>query len=248
MNLAIDIGNTATKAGWFEHNHLVEIQSDTHPEAFIEQIRQRYPERIIVSSVSSQAQALRDAVPEDIHYMELSSDTPLPFENTYHTPHTLGTDRVAAVAGAHALYPAQNVLVIDAGTCITYELLNNQHQYLGGLISPGLRMRWQAMHTFTARLPLVSLESVTTGPERAIEELPLVGKSTQEALLSGGLIGLAAEINQMIRMYADKFAALQVVTCGGDMVHLQPWILSEYTHVPELVLIGLNSIVQYDGS
>ena len=242
MNLVIDIGNTAIKAGWFEQGTLIEIQSSLPMDILRERLVAQPPERMIVSSVSSYTEEIRDLIPENTHYVELNGSTPLPFENLYGTPQTLGTDRMAAVAGAQALYPDRNVLVIDAGTCVTYELLNDQGQYLGGVISPGLRMRWRAMHTFTARLPLVSLEP------NASAELPLVGQNTEEALQSGGLIGMAAEINQMIRMYADKFAALQVVTCGGDITYLQPWIAQEHVHIPELVLIGLNSIVQYDGS
>lgn len=256
MNLAVDIGNTAVKAAWFKHKRPWEVHSAPTIMALAEPIARYRPKRVIVSSVSSAYDELRAMIPEEARYVELGSDTPLPFENTYRTPRSLGTDRIAAVAGAQALYPSRNVLVIDAGTCVTYEILNHRQQYAGGLISPGLRMRWRAMHTFTARLPLVSLESsdsvrlaesLRSAQDAPEEELPWVAKSTEEALQWGGLMGMAAEINQMIRMYADKFAALQVVTCGGDMKYLQPWI-SEHVYVPDLVLIGLNSIVQYDGS
>ncbi|MGD1893654.1 MAG: type III pantothenate kinase [Cyclobacteriaceae bacterium] len=242
MNLAVDIGNSVTKAGWFEQDHLREFQPAVNTDQLVHRIRERPPDRIIVSSVSAYADELKAAV-DSTKFVVLGPETPLPFENTYRTPHTLGTDRIAAVAGAQSLFPDQNVLVIDAGTCVTYELLNEQGQYLGGLISPGLRMRWQAMHTFTARLPLVSLDL----PQQSTD-LPIIGKSTEGALQRGGLIGMAAENDQIIRRSADKYAALQIVTCGGDMDYLRPWILSEHKHVPELVLIGLNSIVQYEGS
>jgi len=243
MNLAVDIGNSVIKAGWFEEGQLREFQPSVSIDHLVNRIRRQSPERVIVSSVSAYAEELREAAAASAKFVVLGPDTPLPFKNTYRTPQTLGADRVAAVAGAHSLFSGQNVLVIDAGTCVTYELLNDQGQYLGGLISPGLRMRWRAMHTFTARLPLVSLDS----PEQSAN-VPFIGESTEEALQSGGLIGMAAEIDQIIRRYADKFAALQIVTCGGDMNYLRPWILSEHQYVPELVLIGLNSIVQYEGS
>jgi type III pantothenate kinase len=243
MNLAVDIGNSIIKAGWFDQDRMQEFQSFVNLDQLVNRIQAQPPDRIIISSVSAYADELRQAAADSTKFVVLNPETPLPFENTYRTPQTLGTDRVAAVAGAQKLFPEKNVLVIDAGTCITYELLNKQGQYLGGLISPGLRMRWRAMHTFTARLPLVSLDL----PQQS-SSLPFIGKSTEEALLGGAVIGMAAEIDQIIRRYADKFAALQIVTCGGDMDYLRPWILSEHEHVPELVLIGLNSIVQYEGS
>ncbi len=242
MNLAIDIGNTYVKAGWFENHQLVDIQPQTDLEKLSSQISQNRPEQVIASSVSAHTQQLRKIVPDSVRFVVLDSSTPLPFRNSYHTPTTLGTDRIAAVAGAHKQFPHRNLLVIDAGTCVTYDLLTDEGYYLGGSISPGLRMRWQAMHPFTARLPLVSVES----PEES-RNLSYIGQSTEEGLKSGGLIGMAAEIDQIIRRYADKFAALQVVTCGGDIEYLQPWLFSDHTYVPELVLIGLNSIVQYEG-
>jgi len=242
MNLAIDIGNTHVKAGWFEKHHLVKVQPRTSLELLAAQIRQHPPERSIVSSVSSFTEELREIIPNSNRFVVLDGTTPLPFQNTYRTPTTLGTDRIAAVAGAYAQFPNRNVLVIDAGTCITYDLLTGEGRYVGGSISPGLRMRWQAMHTFTSRLPLVSVDSPV-----ASKNISFIGQSTKAGLKSGGLVGMAAEIDQIIRRYADKFAALQVVTCGGDIEYLQPWISSEHTYVPELVLIGLNSIVQYEG-
>ena len=243
MNLAVDIGNSVTKAGWFKQGNLLELQPSVDADELVIRVREQPPDRIIVSSVSAHTDKLRKAVVEPTKFIVLGPETPLPFENTYRTPKTLGTDRIAAVAGANALFPGQNVLVIDAGTCVTYEMLSERGQYLGGLISPGLRMRWRAMHTFTARLPLVSLDL----PEQSAD-LPLIGKSTEEALQGGAVFGMAAEIDQIIRRYADKFAALQIVICGGDINFLRPWILSEHRYVPELVLIGLNSIAQYEGS
>ncbi|MGB3586503.1 MAG: type III pantothenate kinase [Tunicatimonas sp.] len=241
MNLAIDIGNTYVKAGWFENSQLVDIQPKTSLEKLSSQISRNRPEQVIVSSVSAHTQPLRELVPGSTRFVILDSSTPLPFRNSYHSPTTLGTDRIAAVAGAYERFPNRNLLVIDAGTCVTYDLLTDKGYYLGGSISPGLRMRWQAMHTFTARLPLVSVES----PEES-SNISFIGQNTEAGLKSGGLIGMAAEIDQIIRRYADKFAALQVVTCGGDIKFLHPWLFSDHTYVPELVLIGLNSIVQYE--
>ncbi|MEM6841082.1 MAG: type III pantothenate kinase [Bacteroidota bacterium] len=242
MDLAIDIGNTTAKVGWFRQNQLEDVQSALNPEELAAYIQKRPPARAILSSVASTITPWQKVIPANCPTKVLSSTTPLPFQSDYRTPTTLGTDRIAAVAGAYTHFPHRNVLVIDAGTCVTYDLLTEQGLYLGGMISPGLQMRWRAMHTFTARLPLVAVDS----PEAA-RKTSLIGKSTEESLKSGGLMGMAAEIDQIIRRYADKFAALQVVTCGGDMKYLQPWVLAEHAYVPELVLIGLNSIMQHEG-
>ena len=158
--------------------------------------------------------------------------------NTYETPATIGTDRLAAVAGAQQHFPGQNALSIDAGTCITYDLIDQAGHYRGGLISPGVSMRLQAMHTFTARLPLVEADN---------SPFNLTERNTVAALRSGAVGGAAAEISQMIRMYGDKFSDLQVVISGGDALQLISTIRPKHaiTVVPDLILIGLNRILQH---
>ena len=253
MNVAVDVGNTQTKMGWFVDG----ILQRQHRLKAVQDIRSLIepgdvPEGIIVSSVG--------APPPDFSWLDhlsvpvvvLDGHTPLPFVNTYHTPATLGTDRIAAVAGAQSRYPEQNVLVVDVGTCITYDVITREGHYRGGLISPGIRLRLQAMHTFTARLPLVEWANDAPAASAATS-LSLTEQSTVDGLRSGAVRGAAAEISQMIRMYAHKFSDLHVVLCGGDTTHLLTYLYQDppvmgasFNVVPELILIGLNSILQHN--
>ena len=236
MNLAVDMGNTQIKVGWFEGNALRKQLRLTHLRELASGVHSAETEAVIVSSVG-ECPPLPD---RGIPTIFLSGTTPLPFVNTYETPATLGTDRIAAVAGAHHRFPKQNTLVIDAGTCITYDLIDRHAHYRGGLISPGLRLRLRAMHTFTARLPLVELDDS--------KPAELTARTTVDGLLGGAVRGAAAEISQMIRMYADKFSDLHVILCGGDASPLFNYVPHDLpvTIVPELILIGLNSILQYN--
>jgi type III pantothenate kinase len=161
---------------------------------------------------------------------------PLPVKNGYATPQTLGVDRIAAACGANALFPENNCLVIDAGTCVTYEFVDATGVYRGGAISPGLKMRFQALSVLTARLPLV--EPVHT-PE-------LTGASTASCIQSGVVIGLMEEMNGVIRRYEEKFDKLRVILCGGDTPFFENQLKASIFASPELVLSGLNSILSYN--
>lgn len=235
MNLAIDIGNTRMKAGLFKGSVLQERRWPENQRALQLLIEDRSVEAVIVSSVAGSAVTLPAPTPPTIPYIVLENSTPLPFVNTYPT---LGVDRIAAIAGAQSYYPQQAVLVIDVGSCITYDLIDQQACYQGGVISPGIRMRLRAMHTFTARLPLVELGDP--------EPLELMARNTPDSLRSGAVQGVVAEISQMIRMYTDKFSDLHVVLCGGDLPYLSQLQQQAVTFVPELTLIGLNCILQYN--
>ena len=260
MNVAVDIGNTRVKVGWFEGDTLCDQWQLPRLSDLDLSKTDRSVEAVILSSVAEASLAaaseqLRQHRPPSTPIIVLSGYTPLPFVNRYITPSTLGTDRLAAVAGAQRLHSRQNALVIDAGTCITYDVIDQEGAYQGGLISPGVQMRLRAMHTFTARLPLVKLEADRQDSHELTE------RSTDAGLRSGAVWGAAAEINQMIRMYADKFSDLRVMLCGGDASYLLPYVGGAATGMPvtgmpatgvpvtlvsELILIGLNSILQYN--
>ncbi len=240
-NLVIDIGNSLAKAGLFYNSQLQKAYTLPSHEV-LSLIRKEKFDTLIVSSVATQLVGLEQEIASNQNYFLLTSATPLPFQNLYQTPHTLGTDRIAAIAGAISLFPGQAVLAIDTGTCITYDIADGQGHYYGGSISPGLHMRGRAMHTFTARLPLVDIK------QKEIENFPLIGYDTLSSLQSGVLHGTLAEITQMIRMYADKFGDLQVVICGGDATMLSQGVSASHTLVPELILIGLNRILEYNVS
>lgn len=242
INLAIDIGNTFAKAGFFEDERLLSVQHQLNPQALTDLLKNTSFQAVIVSSVAKIPDQLIHIFSKAQQVIFLEAATRLPFQNLYTTPETLGTDRIAAVAGASSLFPKKNVLAIDTGTCITYDLIDKKSRYQGGAISPGLQMRLKAMHTFTARLPLLKTDDIP------LEDIHLTGKSTRESMLSGTIYGMGSEITQMIRMYARKFADLQVVTCGGDASYLAKVIQQEHVMIPELILIGLNRILIYNVS
>lgn len=178
--LSIDLGNTYAKTGLFEGSNLIETQWNlTYPE-LVSYVRNVRPERIMVSSVSYSEEQLRTEfsdITSEIYL--LKSTTPVPIKKLYDTPETLGADRVAAAVGARVLFPDKSCVVIDMGTCITYDLVGLDDNFYGGIIAPGVRMRFKAMNTFTKRLPLLEPEPIPDGiPE-------LIGKSTKHAMQSG---------------------------------------------------------------
>lgn len=239
LNIAVDIGNTRTKIGLFENDELVEkwTWEGWSPEAFLQLATNQSAENIILSSVAGLMPAhLEQQAAAHFFYLPLNHQTPLPFKNFYRTPQTLGIDRLAAVAGALALFPAQHCLVIDAGTCITYEMLTAQGDYLGGNIAPGVAMRLKAMHAFTAKLP-----EVNTG-----ETENWVGYSTESALRNGAQWGTAFEIEGAIARLQQEFSPLTVILTGGDAIFLAKMLKSQIFVLPDLVLIGLNKILNHN--
>lgn len=237
-NLVVDFGNTAAKVGIFNQQELQEeymFATRREAQTFIKEITAH---ACIVSSVSGNAEKLHEGIPHVKQHFVLTHQLPLPILNKYATPETLGMDRVAAVCGARALFPKESCLVIDSGTCITYDLLNNENEYLGGAIAPGLHMRLRAMHEFTARLPLIEME----------EDIPLVGDSTKSCMQSGVLNGTLAEIEGMIVRYQEHYPELRVILCGGDTHFFENNLKGTIFAVQNLVLRGLNSILLHNVS
>ncbi|MEO6757812.1 MAG: type III pantothenate kinase [Saprospiraceae bacterium] len=235
MNLALDIGNTRTKLGLFRGSELVEqtVWTDWTGADLQAYCEQAGVERIAFASVAGSEEILFDLLADRFELRELTTETPLPFRNRYATPQTLGKDRLAAVAGAQALYPATDCLVIDCGTCIKYEWLTATGVYEGGNIAPGAKMRIQAMHHFTARLPEVPLEL-------PVEE---IGRSTQTALQNGALLGAILEIRGFVQLFRAKSPQLQVIITGGDAAFFAPHLEIDHLKVePNLTLIGLNHL------
>lgn len=194
-------------------------------------------ERIIVATVAEPDDTMTGMLAKHFRVLELTHRTPLPFENQYKTPETLGKDRLAGVAGAHFLFPRKNCLVVDCGTCIKYDMLTGDGVYHGGNIAPGARMRIQAMHHFTARLPEVEMRM----PD------DFTGFSTETALQNGALRGVVLEIQGFVRLFERRHGTLQVILTGGDAVFFQPWLDVENIIVePDLTLFGLNHILQYN--
>jgi type III pantothenate kinase len=235
LNLAIDIGNTRTKWGLFENKELLRKGvAESGDTGAIEELLYNHPvKNSILSSVSEAAAALTAMLRDRTVFMELDSDTPLPIANRYATPKTLGKDRLAAAAGAWALFPGERCLVIDAGTCITCDILSEEGAFLGGNISPGIDMRLKAMHAFTARLPLA--ERATLGH--------WIGNSTETALQNGAQWGALWEISALTDHCAAEFGKIKVVLTGGDANFFVKNLKREIFAHPDLVLIGLNAIL-----
>ena len=223
MVLTIDIGNTKTKVAVFDGEQLVEhIVFEQFNKEGIVNLFSRFNllKYVIVSSVNPEKERriaqLLDEI--DAKYHLLSYKSPLPFEIDYLTPETLGKDRIAALAGAYAIADKGNYLVIDCGTCNTYDLLIDGH-FVGGNIAPGIQMRLDAMHHFTAALPQCSIENIqcTTNnlePKRKMHNAQL-GLTTHEAILNGAYWGVINEINGYIGKYSKEYDNLKVILTGG---------------------------------
>ena len=239
--LVLDIGNTATKAGCFADGKLVEPHTLTTAAEALPLLTHWQPQHVLIASVAAPATEwaarLQPLVPGQVLVFDPAT-TPGPLPNAYATPATLGADRLAAATGAMALWPGRNVLVIDAGTALKFDLATADEGYQGGSIAPGLLMRLRALHEFTGRLPLVALPA----PGATVA---LVGDSTTGSLLSGVVNGAVAEINGLVAAYRAQHAGLVVVLTGGDAAFLAPRLTGRIFVVPELVLLGLYRILAY---
>jgi type III pantothenate kinase len=238
MNLTIDSGNTFTKAGIFDEGRLVSFMNNIMEQDF-EAIAKKYkPKNLIISSVSKNHEAFSNFFPTIKKMIYLDHTTKLPIKNLYDSPETLGSDRIAAAVGSTVIFPEKDRLTIDAGTCITFDITDKKDNYLGGSISPGIEMRFKALNTFTSRLPLVERK----------EKADLIGENTNEALLSGVINGTVAEIEGIIRAYKDMFPGIKIIICGGDAAFFESKIKETIFAVPQLVMIGLNRILEYNVS
>ncbi|MBC8153204.1 MAG: type III pantothenate kinase [Bacteroidetes bacterium] len=239
MNLVIDWGNSSLKLGWFAGPVLIHTQSIASPDDLSALVAEQPIGHVIVSSTSRPADELRNRVNTmgGADWLTLDGTTPVPISKQYDTPHTLGADRVAAAVGATVLFPGRDCLVVDLGTCITADLVDAGLVFQGGLIAPGVQMRFRAMHTFTERLPLVEVG----------EGWPaLTARSTREAMRSGVLNGMLFELEGVIDAYRQRYPNLVVLVCGGDAPLFESRLKPTIFAVPELVLVGLNRILAHN--
>ena len=202
MNLVIDAGNTFIKAGIFDKNELVAKKKfNSHKKNSIAQWICKYNiDKSLLASVSLSSNQIKKFLPKKVHISIFSYKTKLPVKNLYTTPQTLGGDRITAVVGANFLYPKQNNLIIDAGTCLTFDFINKNGEYVGGSISPGIEMRLKSLHNFTQKLPLIKVN----------ENTELIGKSTNESILSGVQNGIIEEVTGMVKNYESKFLKINL--------------------------------------
>jgi type III pantothenate kinase len=238
MNLIVDVGNTNTKLAVFDGQTKVsQVRinglSCNELERELSGIR---AQKAIVSSVKKIPPFIFELFMSNIQFVHvLSHRSKLPFSIEYDTPETLGPDRIAAVAGAFSLFAGNEVLIIDAGTALTFEYLSD-NIYRGGNISPGLKMRFKALHKFTDRLPLVSMAKNFSNP----------GKNTTDAILAGVITGVTYEINEYIRTFENKHAGSKLVLTGGDGELLKDKINYQIAYMPDIVIDGLNYILDYN--
>ena len=238
MNLIFDIGNTSAKVAVFDGSKkLVSLRTKHFSCEKLEKTFAQYDiDKAIISSVRDIPDFIIDLATHGIPYVHvLSHKSKLPFKNEYQTPETLGPDRIAAVAGAYYLFPGKKVLIIDAGSAVTYDYLAAK-TYKGGNISPGLSMRFRALHRFTGKLPLASTTEKFSSP----------GKNTFEAITAGVINGLIYEINEYIRTFEKKHINFKVILTGGDSGYLKEKIDYKVTYLPDIVIDGLNYILEYN--
>jgi type III pantothenate kinase len=236
MNMVIDAGNTRTKVGIFEGALMRQIEVFASIAEAKDFVRALEVENLIISSVTDDGTAISASANVRRLRLSLTPSLPVPIQNRYATPQTLGADRLAAACGAWSMYPGENSLVIDFGTCINYEFVNARGEYMGGAISPGVAMRFQAMHQMTARLPL--------GESR--KEFPLTGSTTMECLESGVMNGIREEINGLAARYKSDCPGIRVILTGGDSHFFEKLMNPPIFVAPDLVLTGLNSILLHN--
>ena len=232
--LILDFGNTRKKAGIFNEDRLEEVIF--LPQGNLDEIEKLLnefqPAFTILSSVVNHDIKLERLIEERSVFHKITHQSKLPFTIPVGKPETVGADRLALCAAAVNLFPDRNNLCIGLGTCITYNFVNLNHQFLGGSISPGLEMRFQSMHHQTAFLPLVKMDW----------NFPLVGYDTKTNLLSGVALGMAKEIEGIIAAYEEKFDQLNVLLTGGDTLHFAPLLKKQIFADPHLIFKGLYAI------
>jgi type III pantothenate kinase len=233
-NICIDLGNTFSKIGYFDGEKLLNFWPKIASNNVVEYCKALDFDQIMISSVTKDGETLNAdfaCLGKPIHIFN-NSDV-IPIKNDYETPYTLGPDRLAAAVAANALFPNKNCLIIDMGTCIKFDLVE-ESCFKGGIIAPGLRMRFKAMHQFTKKLPLI--ENYDEWPH-------LIGKNTTSAMQSGVFNGMLAEINGIIEQYMAHLTIFKIILCGGDAPFFESRVKYPTFVVPEMVPIGLNRIL-----
>ncbi len=225
---AIDKGNTRCKVGIFSANGILEnVEIVNNYNSAIAYLNTQNIEKAITNSEDD------IQTKPTFKLINFNYNFKLPFINKYQTPHTLGLDRIAAVAAVALNFKNQNTLVFNAGTCLTIEFLNDKNEYFGGNISPGLLMRLKAMNTFTQKLPLSTIENI----------LPTMGNSTLSALANGAFYGMLHEMEGYINAYKCQYNQINIVLCGGDTLHFDKQLKTKIFALPNLVLEGLYQIL-----
>jgi type III pantothenate kinase len=239
MLLTLDIGNSFIKCAVFERDILVEKQicENTDPIFFFNFFLKKYPKikKGIVSSVGKLEKPVLNYLKEHLTLTEVSHETSFPFVNNYETPKTLGVDRMVLVAGAVLLYPNVNRLIIDAGTCVTYDFVDKDNKYYGGSISPGLSLRYKSLNDYTKNLPLLHKKEVDF----------LIGTSTENAIHTGVENGIIYEIDGFVTQYLNEYEHLTIILTGGDADFLAKSLKNTIFANSNFLLESLNQLYTY---
>jgi type III pantothenate kinase len=240
MNLVIDLGNTSAKTAVFNDGKMLEVRRDKELSTdLLKGLLGKYPGVIrgIVSSVAGQTSTINTYLGEVLEFLLYADQsTPLPIGNLYESPSTLGFDRIAAAVGAYTIFPGRNVLVIDAGTAITIDMVTEKGNFFGGNISPGALTRVRALNQFTRHLPVVEIEN----------EYPLLGRKTDDAIRAGVMNGIVFEIEGYIERLGREYHDLQIILTGGDANYFDKKLKYSIFVDSNLNLTGLNRILDYN--
>jgi type III pantothenate kinase len=238
MNLILDFGNTYKKIAIVHEKEIIHLVAQHSIDMDdIVAIGKKYRiKNAILSSVVSDTEKIEKYLEEKYTFVKLSEQTPLPIKNMYKTKHTLGSDRLACSVAAQNCFPGKNVLTLQLGTCITSDFITSEGIYVGGSISPGMEMRFKALHHFSDRLPLIEYQNIDY----------LTGKSSEESILSGVINGIIAECNYLITNYKSKYPYLKVIVTGGNLKEFENAIKGEIIAFPNLVISGLDLILYYN--
>jgi type III pantothenate kinase len=238
--ICLDFGNTRLKAAVFCNGQLQEVvllNQDVNQQ-LLELLDRTGAQHSILSSVVEHDQSVEQLLSSKTKFHKLSHTSKLPFTIPVGKPETVGTDRLAIAAAVVHLFPGKNNLAIGLGSCITYNFINQQHELIGGAISPGMEMRFKAMHHFTAKLPLVEAEW----------NVPLIGYDTKTNLQTGVVLGIAKEIDGMIDAYEERFGNFNALLTGGDLGIFEPHLKNKIFADPEIIFKGLYAISQINNA
>lgn len=237
-NLIIDFGNTYKKVAFEKNGSIFFLQQYVNFSINeVHELEKEYNfQHVIMSSVLPADTKLEAYLHSKYFFVKMSYKTFLPINNQYETPKTLGSDRLASAVAAHQLYPKSDCLVIQMGSCITYDFVTQEGEYKGGSISPGLKMRYKALHVFTKRLPLLKPQTLDK----------IMGKTTQESIYIGVNNGIIQECNGVIDQYNNKYNNLKILVTGGDSSMFENKFQYPIVLKPDLVLLGLSIILAHN--
>ncbi len=235
--LTIDIGNTRAKYAVFEGENLVETAVFNPYSDDLKELIFKYPQikKAIISSVGGKIEECCNQL-ENLEIITLSAKTPLPFKLSYENNDQIGSDRLVAVAAAMAQKPNQNSLVIDLGTCITYDIITSDNKHLCGPISPGINLRFKSMNDYTAKLPLCKPTN---------DDLKIICSSTEECLQSGVIMAISIEIEGFINLYSNIYKNLNVFIIGGDNIFFENKLKNCIFADANFTFNGLRYILNY---